>query len=171
MATKAGIDHFTKQQFEDALPRRKGTTQPMCRCAGLLDGEYTYIMPVCGEESKVAIEIRSSIGTGGVSADTGENSIRAWLVWFDSDAKSWKPLGSKTQKYVTRLPGWQDRLASMLRTLYGWRLKAGNCPTCGKPKGIFKVTKAGANHGRVFAKCQEHNGFSWLEEDKDGTKA
>lgn len=165
---KAGIDHFTKAEFEAALPKHKETGKPMCVCAGLVNGEYVYSMPVGGEDSHVIIEIRSSINATGLSADTGENSIRAYLIWFDKRSGTWKPLGSKVQKYVTRLPGWQDRLTEVLRTLYGWRLKAGNCPKCSLPKGIFKVSKAGENHGRVYAKCMAHNEFRWLDAKEAG---
>lgn len=159
---KAGIDHFTREQFEDALPKHKKTGESLWACAGLVDGEYEYYVIVGTVNDKVQIEIRSSVGPNGRSANTGENSIRAYLTWFDKDTGTWKPLGSKVQKYVTRLPGWQNRLADMLRTLYRWRLLAGNCPKCGKPKGIFK-SKTDANPGRVYAKCLQHNHFEWIE--------
>jgi hypothetical protein len=170
---KKNIDHFTKQQFEDALPRHKTTGRPLCTCAGLIDGEYVYQLPVGGENSKVIIEIRSSVDAMGHSADTGENSIRAYLIYFDHNADggkgAWRPLGSKVQKYVTRLPGWQYRLTEMLRTLYAWRNESGNCKVCGMPLHIFKVTKDGPNKGRVYAKCMTHNQFRWVTavEEKD----
>lgn len=164
----AGVDHFTKQQFEDALPRDKAGHR-LCIEAGCLDGEYVYTMPVTMKSSdhQVRIEIRSSVGPDGVSADVGENSIRAYLTHYNTELKAWYPLGSKSQRWVTRQPGWEKRLTDMLRTLYSWRLKAGDCPHCGHPKGIFKVRKDGPNFGRVFAKCNEgceDNSFMWLTE-------
>lgn len=165
------VDHFTKQQFEDALPRHKQTGRQLCKCAGLIDGEYVYQMPVGGEDSKIIIEIRSSVGADGMSADSGDNSIRAYLIWYNPKTRRWEPLGSKVQKYVTRQPGWQERLVVMLRTLYGWRLDAGNCNKCGMPLHIFKVSKAGPNQGRVYAKCMSHtNYFKWITPTKEETK-
>lgn len=160
------IEHFTKEQFEEALPRHKTTGKPLWEYAGCLDGEHVYTMPVIvkGEKTpKVQIEIRSSVGANGHSMDTGENSIRAWLTYFDHDSKTWKPLGSKVQKYVTRMPGWQERMVGMLRTLYRWRLDAGDCKVCGKPKHIFIVKHDGPNRGRVFARCEKdaHQTRSW----------
>lgn len=163
MAGKAGVDIFTKQQFEDALPRHKETGAQLWSCAGLVDGEWTYQMQI-GKDERVIIEIRSSVGGDGRSAGKGDNSIRAYLVWFDPHAKAWRPLGSKVQRWVTRQTGWQDRLTEMLRTLYMWRIKAGDCPKCGEPRKIFKVGKPGPNHGRVYAKCMKHSEFRWITE-------
>lgn len=170
MASKTGIDHFTKAQFEQALPKDKNTGQKLWKHAGLIDGEHVYLMPVTMKDSKnnVNIEIRSSIDQTGRSADTGDDSIRAYLTYFDG--KEWQFLGSNAQRWVTRLPGWEKRLTDMLRVLYGWRLTAGDCPTCGKPKHIFKVKKDGPNKGRIFTKCDEHNGWVWLTEPKEQGK-
>lgn len=163
----AGIDHFTKQQFEDALPRDK-TGHKLCEEAGCLDGEYVYTMPVLLSKSdnQVRIEIRSSVGPDGMSAGLGENSIRAYLTYYNDELKAWWTMGSKSQRWVTRQPGWELRLTDMLRTLYSWRLKAGDCPVCNRPKGIFKVWKEGPNKGRVFARCMGNRGdcakVSWV---------
>jgi DNA helicase-2/ATP-dependent DNA helicase PcrA len=125
----------------------------------LKQDEYTY--RVAGPDRTVSIEVRSSIGQDGKSAPTGKDSIRAWLV----DAKDGKPLGSKVSRWITRKVGWQERLRETLRTLWLWRLRAGDCPQCQKPKGIWKVKKESANKGRPFAKCCHcGNGFVWLDE-------
>lgn len=165
----AGIDHFTKEQFEEALPVDKKTGKKLWECAGCVDGEFTYTMGVTGKnlDPNVRIEIRSSVGCSGESAGTGQDSIRAWLIWYDTDAHEWRPLGSKTQRWVTRIPGWDERLKNVLRTLYGWRLTAGDCPICHKPRGIFKVhDPASKNVGRVFARCIVNQGncakVSWV---------
>jgi hypothetical protein len=149
------VDTFSRDQFEAALPRHKDTGDKLWEYVGLKDGEHCYWMQV---DPVVAIFIRSSIRSNGVSAKAGEDSIRAWLVVMEG----LKPLGSKVSQYTTRVPGWQARLTEVLRTLYSWRKKAGNCPACGRPKGIFK-SKQPQSKGRVFAKCSEHNHFAWLD--------
>jgi hypothetical protein len=73
-----------------------------------------------------------------------------------------KPLGSKVSKWTTRQPGWQERLSKNVDQLVLWRALAGDCKECGKAKGIFKA-KTEKNKGRPFAKCQDHNGFVWLD--------
>jgi len=155
------IDTFTKSEFEDALPTHRETGEPLWVCLGLLQSEYTY--RVAGPDRTTSIEVRSSIGPDGMSAPSGKDSLRAWLV----DASTGKPLGSKVTRWTTRLPGWQERLRETLRTLWLWRLRAGDCPKCDKPKGIWKVKKEGANKGRPFAKCSHcglESQFVWLDE-------
>lgn len=148
------IDRFTRDEFEKALPIHKTTGQPLWECRGFMDGELVYYMPI---DPKAGLIIRSSIDHSGLAADTGEDSIRAWLAQPDGT-----PLGSKVSRWTTRVVGWDERLKAVLRTLWSWRNKAGNCPQCDKPLLVFKVKKAGANKGRIFAKCDQHNGFVWL---------
>jgi hypothetical protein len=146
---------FTKDEFETrALPLHRTTKEKLWKELGIVQGEYAYSIQI---DSKTNIHIRSSIGSSGVCASNGDDSIRAWLT--DSEGN---PLGSKVSKYTTRISGWDARTKNVLRTLWGWRIKAGDCPMCGKPKKIFKVKKEGPNKGRVFAQCDEHKGFTWL---------
>lgn len=116
------IDTFTREDFEASLPTG-------FRALGLVDGEVTYRLATRGA---VEIEVRSSIRADGMSAGSGEDSIRAWLV---ASATS-KPLGSKVSRWTTRLPGWQARLSAVLHTLMDWRERSGDCPTCQAPKGF-----------------------------------
>ncbi len=146
---------FTKEEFETrALPVHKQTQERLWKELGLIQGEYAYSIAI---DPHTNIHLRSSIDSSGICATTGENSIRAWLT--DSEGNN---LGSKVSKWTTRQPGWDVRTKDVLRTLWGWRKKAGDCPMCGNPKKIFKVKKDGPNKGRVFAKCDEHEGFTWL---------
>lgn len=150
------IDTFTKKEFEAALPRNKETGEPMWDHIGIIQGEHAYQIKI---DSDSAIEIRSSVSGSGVSAASGKDSIRAWLVGSDG-----LPLGSKVSKYTTRRPGWEARTKEVLRTLWRWRKSAGNCESCGGPKKIFKVKKEGANKGRVFCSCDVCKlGFRWLD--------
>lgn len=146
-------EKFTKEDFENALPKDKKTGEDLCQPTGLVNGEYTYLLHVRGDSH---ISIRSSVRSNGVAADTGHDSIRAWLV--DGDGY---PAGSKVQSYVTRVPGWADRLTSVLRELYRRSTAAGDCPTCGKPMGVWKVKKEGKNKGRIFYKCWTDGHFRW----------
>jgi len=147
------VDTFTREQFEQALPT-KDTDKPLWTA---LDA---YLVPVNG--GRVAAEVRSSVGSNGVSAEAGADSIRCWLV----DTETSKPVGSKVSRWITRQPGWQERLTKELRVLWQWRMRAGDCPKCKEPKGIWKVKKAGPNKGRPFASCRAcDSGFVWLDEE------
>ena len=141
-------EKFTKEQFEKVLPK------DLWKGLGAVDGEYLYAMSPTPE---IRIYIRSSIRPDGIAADTGKDSIRAWLSSADGT-----PLGSKTQAYVTRIPGWETRLIEMLRKLWKNSKKIEQC-SCGRLMGVFKVKKRGPNHGRQFTKCLSCNsGFRWI---------
>jgi hypothetical protein len=153
------IEIFTKDEFEtQALPVNKVTGDRMWKHLGIIGGEHTYSIKI---DNHTAIEVRSSIDKSGYSAEVGEDSIRAWLT--DSNGL---PLGSKVSKWTTRRAGWDERTKGVLRTLWGWRKKAGNCAECGEPKKIFKVKKEGQNKGRIFCDCKSgncKNQFKWIE--------
>lgn len=73
------IDQFTQEAFEAALPV-DADGAPLWESLGLQSGEYMYAVPVIRADGRqVRIVIRSSVGPDGVAADTGEDSIRAWL--------------------------------------------------------------------------------------------
>ena len=148
------IDTFTKAEFENALPIHRTTGKKLWVSKGIRNGEEVYTLPI---DDKTAIEIRSSVKSDGVCASTGKDSIRMWLT-----DTSGAPLGSKVNRYTTRVPGWEGRMTETLRTLYKWRKKAGNCPMCGEPKKVFLVKKEGPNKGRVFSQCPDHKNFTWL---------
>lgn len=145
------IETFSKKQFEEALP------QGFWTYAGLDKGEHTYNIEITPD---ILIHIRSSVDSSGYSASTGEDSIRAWLI-----SSGGRPLGSKVQKYITRRPGWDEKLLEMLRTLWARAKKAGYCKSCHQPNGVFKVVKEGKNKGRLFYQCSQcRDNFTWLEE-------
>jgi hypothetical protein len=142
------VEEFTKDQFESALPA--GRWDPL----GLVDGEYSYLMRV---KSGVAIVIRSSEEEWGISAPSGEDSIRAWLVHPDT----LEPLGAKRQRWVTRVPGWGKRLTVMLRRLWRLGLRVGACPACSGTRKVFQ-TRQGSNKGKWFIKCDGCRHFEWI---------
>lgn len=144
------IERFTKEQFEAALP--KSGRFPIIPLE-IVNGEYCWKM-IVGE---VGIIIRSSIDSSRISARTGEDSIRVYLV-----DKQGRPLGSKITKWTTRKPGWQERLADLLRQFVKMILASG------ADKGgvtIFKCKKEGANKGRFFYKVGESFG-GWITNSK-----
>lgn len=143
------VEIFSRQQFEDALPEGHWSY------SGLVNNEHTYLIRITDD---IFITIRSSVDGSGWSADTGEDSIRAWLV-----DKNGSPLGSKISKYTTRLPGWDKRLLEVLRGLWHMAELSGYCSKCCQPRGVFKVKKAGPNKNRLFAKCTQCDTFEWLE--------
>lgn len=144
------IETFTREQFEQALPKSdKFKVEPL----GLVDTEYCYLLKI---HEKAAIFIRSSVGSNGVSAATGEDSIRCFLV----DGKR-APLGSKINKFTTRKPGWGERLKDNCRYLIRLHWAAG-FDSRGEPAKIFKVTKEGPNKGRYFIPETATTKFQWL---------
>lgn len=150
------IEQFTQAQFEECLPKHKQTNLPIFEYAGVDKGEYTYLARI---DNQVGILLRSSIDPGtGVARDTAKDSIRAMLISLED----MRPLGSKANKWTTRLPGWGDRVKDILRTLWGWRLKSGDCPCCGQPLKVFKVKKTGPNKDRIFMKCNDHQKQTWM---------
>lgn len=146
------IETFTTTEFTAAaLPTSKTTGQPLWKALGLVDGEYCYAIRI---DAVSQIIVRSSIGRDGISAPTGKDSIRCFLV--DNAGKS---LGSKVSRWTTRLPGWGERTLENIRILWRMRKAAGNNAD-GTPRPILKVKKEGPNKGRFFTKGDA--GFIWL---------
>ena len=117
------IDRYSKQEFEDALPRNKETDEKLWHYHRFDRGEHTYIVPV-GE--RVAILVRSSIEMNGRAAETGADSIRLYLM----NVASGSPLAEKVDAWTQRTRGWQDRMIEKIRILYKKGLEMGNCTEC-----------------------------------------
>ena len=137
------IDKFNTADFETALPNHKATGKPLWTALGLIDGEHAYLVKPFPEKP-YGIMVRSSIGQSGWSADTGEDSIRCWLVGPDN-----APWGSKVVRWTTRLPKWQERLLAVLRELARSIVAIRQCPKCHADMKVFrnKATK------ELFNKC------------------
>lgn len=151
------IDRFTKQQFEAALPSNFIS-------GGLVNGEYTYIVPVTDFSR---IQVRSSVDASGRAADTGEDSIRLWLQIRRAD-QTWRPFTKKTDAYTTRVSGWDVRMGQKIAELAARaaliRRPVSACPDCGEIK-VAWVTGKGKNKGRPACKCIAcDSGFEWLDE-------
>jgi DNA helicase-2/ATP-dependent DNA helicase PcrA len=163
------IDRFTRQQFEAALPTHKLTRQPLWQGLGLIEGEYTYAIPV---NAYARIKIRSSVNASGIAADSGDDSIRLFVEVIDELGRWHWIGGSKPDAYTTRVPGWGGRLTDKMRDVWAKAAKiARPVPTCtcGAPKIARVVKKPGSNQGRIFAShcihgtCQD-DAFVWLDE-------
>jgi DNA helicase-2/ATP-dependent DNA helicase PcrA len=117
-------EKFSKAEFEQVLVQAKFVVHPV----GLVGGEFRYRLAI---RLGVNILVNSSIDSSGFAADTGDNSIRIWAA--DDNGK---PLMGKTQAYVTRIRGWQDRtlkaIADTLKSISNI-VAAPECPKCGKP--------------------------------------
>ena len=151
-------ERFSKLDFEDVLAKILSDTDKGWSCIGLRAHDYRYVV---GISEHVFMQISSSVDAGGFAADTADDSIRVWLA----DHKG-MPLGNKTQRWVTRVTGWQERLGKVIAdTLYmGSAIQY--CNTCASVERVFVVKKDGANKGRIFTKCDCKDSFTWLDEPK-----
>jgi hypothetical protein len=160
------IDRFTKQQFEDALPKHKATGKPLWKSLGLEGGEYAYTLEI---KPGVEIRVRSSVRSDGQAALVAEDSIRIWLAGPDGSS-----LGSKDQRHITRVNGWQSRLTDGLRRLWLRGKELTPCPVCNSHTLAMKVVKEGPNKGRFFQMCAnekcEHRWVKWLDEANNAPK-
>ncbi|MHA2045689.1 MAG: hypothetical protein ACW99G_12905 [Candidatus Thorarchaeota archaeon] len=158
------VEIFTKEEFEAALPRHKETQEPLWTCEGVHKGEYVYHVSF-NHPQEHAILVRSSVKSDGVSAATGQDSIRLLLI----STKQNQLIASKLSKYVTRVTGWQDRLLEQLRFLARIGMKLNLCD-CGSWQVSFKVKKEGPNKGKFFKTCihQDCNRtkFAFLTDEK-----
>lgn len=149
------IAQFDRETFEKALPvKRVASLSPMIpapietklwKPLGIVQGEYAYLVPV---REPFSIMVRSSVRPDGVSAATGKDSIRCWIV--NGNLQPW---GSRIGRYITRVPGWEHRLTDTLRALWKMILFIDNCRHCGQYRKVFRVHKDGPNHGKLFLKC------------------
>jgi hypothetical protein len=168
------VDIFTKEEFEAALPTNKSKKNTrMWKCLGLVDGEYTYIIPIQKKSNdiKLHIVIRSSVGKDGKSASAGEDSIRVYLmakpmIRKHINPKFWIAFGkAKKVFWITRVPGWEGRLMDHLREVYviGKAVRKTVCPDCGKAMPVC-ISKSEKNKGRRYQTCFDGCGyFRWLE--------
>lgn len=159
------IDQFTRERFELALPVHRETNLPLWIPQGVQAGEYCYTVPV---KAGVMIFVRSSLKASGVAADAAKDSIRCWLAADEFG----EPLGSKVERWISRVNGWDQRMTKTLRKLYMIGLQLGPCPKCQKQQSAFIVKKEdSANKGRWFSTCRACGQFGkWLtsaEESKD----
>lgn len=169
------IDIFTTQQFEDALPKHKSNGSPLWVYAGMIDGERTYLIQV--GDTGASILVRSSIDRTNLAADCGDDSIRIYVVqaipyrtFGGENAWNISPLGTKTQRWITRVKGWDKRMTKILRELYKMALRIRKCPKCSTLMSLVRIRR-GINAGKYAIACRrECNNFIVLGEKEKGKK-
>lgn len=156
------VDVFDKATFEAALPMKKDGSGPAWECVGLNQGEYVYLIGV-GDSKPAKILVRSSVDVTGWSRATGEDSIRVYVT-----DRHLKPLSGKANRWTTRLPGWQDRMMTIIRFMAEMAVKIQSCPKCDKALlSLFKVKKEGPNKGKWFLSCKPCGFFEWLKKEEE----
>lgn len=170
------IDQFTLQEFEQALD----SIIPLGWLPLGMDlNEYCYIIEV---NSNARIHIRSSIGESGITDEAGQDSIRLNLEIWQPDFRrnehyDWIALPKKaidSQRWITRVPGWQERLEEKIRLYWNiakeFRQPVEFC-SCGKAPFVG-ISKSKKNNGRPYSSCLEKHGgcglFLWLDEPLEG---
>lgn len=145
------IDRFSKEEFEQALPK-EGNRQ-FWEYIGTCGHEYIYAIPVGSKKLRpddLQIRIHSSVNVAtNIADDTGQNSIRCYLYSPKYD----RPIGNSECDWVTRVSGWEGRMLKLLRLLYKRALQSKRCPKCSGFMVWFKA-KTKKNKGRIFYKCQ-----------------
>lgn len=159
-----GIDTFSKEEFESALPGK-------WTCLGIVDFEYCYLIPVT---DTAGVMVRSSIHRNQVNAGLAQDSIRCYpttiryIQTISGHVWSYQFNGDSPVRWIDRRPGWEKRLQEMIEKSIGMIETAGTCSVCGKPRVIRKVQKEGPNKGRFFAGCTracdaKKKQFVWLD--------
>lgn len=150
------IDTFTINQFEAALPHdpKKGNAAIFAHI-GMIESEHCWAYEMC--HGNMRILVRSSIDSTGVSAATGDDSIR--IIIQQRFNGSWRSCGKGSDAYTTRVPGWPSRLKTKIREVFS-RVKTIRLELA--PDEVVFFCKTGANAGRPFS--QVNGNFKrWLD--------
>lgn len=117
-------------------------------------GERVYDITL---DTHSSIRIRSSIRNDGQSAEVGKDSIRCWLVTDTGESIISKSASQKLQDehYITRVPGWQERLIKKIEYLRLLKLNIGNCLNCGHARIVLVASRNAKpqNVGKLFSTC------------------
>lgn len=152
------IERFSLEQFRAALP---GSAIHL----GIISGEHCFEIPLLGGKAK--FYIRSSIDGTGIARDVADDSIRILLL--DGDDSFIISKYAKVRDYVTRQPGWSDRLKKELDRLAGILVQVKECKTCGTLLRVNRVHKKESRvFGKLFLSCEdrEHkNDWAMVNED------
>lgn len=150
---KKGIEQFSKAEFEAALPKHKETGAPLWTALGFSMGEYCYLIQPF-PKLPYGIHVRSSVGEDGTAKDCGEDSIRGRVVSISPTGEI-AFHGGKSQRWVTRQTGWQERMTDMLRKLANQVNYCRPCPKCAAVLVPYTSKKKGSTiKGQGFARCE-----------------
>lgn len=129
------VEIFTKAEFERVL----GTIADW-KSLGEVQHNEAYEIDFGNEDARILVY--SSIDKTGRSRQSGEDSIRIWLVTPDH-----RPIGGKTQSHVKRTKSWRESLRRVIREVANLGRWIQPCPKCGQMLGL-KVKKQ-----QVFVFC------------------
>lgn len=127
------VERFSKDDFEKAL---KSVREEWF--SNFTNGEWRYHTHF-GENGTVFVN--SSVGVDGYAKSVGEDSIRVWVQYSGKALK-------KSQRWVTRVPGWQDRLVNMIKKAFKIITDMDYSPKCPDCGGAM-VIRSGV-HGRFY---------------------
>lgn len=136
------VQIFTAKEFAKILPKNYIGL-------GAIKGEYCFFIPY---KNELGILVRSSVGENGLSKETGQDSIRAFIV--KNTDNSYKFFGGKIKAYVTRVSGWEERTKEMISKLTKQLEYCIPCPNCNETLVPFTVKdKKNKNCGRNYVQC------------------
>jgi DNA helicase-2/ATP-dependent DNA helicase PcrA len=141
-------ERFSIQDFETALSEALTGSGLSWVNDGYRKNELRFHVEVSKSAvTEVTVEIASSIGPDGFADGTGDNSIRMWVMGGG------KPLAAKEQMYVTRVVGWQKRMATVLQAEIAKANDIPLCPKCGNPMKL-RTGRRGDFYGcSQYPKC------------------
>lgn len=113
------VDIFDKARFSSALVKALAafTTSEHVKltCHGYVKGELEFHATLLGTNKRIII--RSTIGKDGLSAKSGNDSIRLWVEYWWEKTNRWHPLKKHETRWTTRAPGWEERLAGKINEM------------------------------------------------------
>ena len=151
------IEYFTLSTFKLGLPLGKGG-KPLFEHIGLVMGEHCFVMQT--PNPKIRLLVRSTIDISGLSAKTGEDSIR--VIIQRKVGEEWRGIGKTVDAYTTRVPGWSKRLTAKIKEVYfrAAKIKKDFDDT----EVVCFCKKAGPNFGRPLAfQVDAKNSVRWLD--------
>lgn len=153
---------FTLEEFTQVLSgilNKYGLSHSNGKIVGK---EYRFTVEVTKFVGRsVCIMVNSSVGRDGKAAPSNDNSIRGWIV----DERG-NPLGNKTQRWITRQVGWEQRLENMMDKLVRMARSLHYCSVCNSIECVYVVKKDGVNKGRLFKTCKCSDSFRWINDDE-----
>jgi superfamily I DNA/RNA helicase len=118
------VERFSREEFEQALTAVVGGLacdgkKVLYSSLGGIQGESCYALKVMGTNKRIVI--RSSVKGSGLSAGTGEDSIRLRVQY--SYKGQWRELSKQT--WTQRTPGWEGRMQEKINSLYDLAIEDG----------------------------------------------
>lgn len=129
------VARFTKEEFESAIKKSIQKEWSRNINGGCFEYEISF-----GENAKIFINSSVDSQTN-ISRDSGKDSIRVWVVYQGKPQK-------KTQRWVTRIAGWEDRLKHALLDTCNEINRLDYSPKCPNCNGHMVIRKG--VHGKFY---------------------